>query len=145
MADNMEKVYDLDRFVKAQYEMYVFALSEINEGKKRSHWMWYIFPQLKGLGTTHMSEYYGILNADEAREYLKHPSLGANLAQICVSLLGLETNDPRDIFGDVDAMKLRSSMTLFAHISTPGSIYHMVLDKFYSGNPDPLTLKLLGE
>ena len=134
----------LERFINAQSNTYEEALSEIKAGRKRSHWIWFIFPQMKGLGFSHMSNFYGIENINEARAYLAHPVLGARLLEISEALLNLQENDPAVVMGgSPDDMKLQSSMTLFAAVSDDGSVFHRVLDKFFSGKKDKKTLELL--
>ena len=134
----------LERFIKAQNTTYEEALSEIKMGKKRSHWIWFIFPQMKGLGLSHMSQFYGIENIDEAREYLTHPVLGSRLVEISEALLNLQENDPAVVMGgSPDDMKLQSSMTLFAAVSDDNSVFHRVLDKFFGGEKDRKTLEIL--
>ena len=134
---------DLTRFVKAQQQSYSTALREVRNGRKVSHWMWYIFPQLRGLGMSSTAQYYGIRDLDEARAYLSDPFLGPNLTEISQALLNPETDDAMGIFGWPDVLKLRSSMTLFALVSEDGSVFHLVLDKYYNGEPDEKTLELL--
>ena len=115
-------INSLDRFLEAQERMYPVALKEIQNGEKESHWMWYIFPQLRGLGRSQMAYSYGINGIEEAKAYLAHPVLSARLIEICEALLEHKGEDIEDILGDIDAMKLRSSMTLFAFthsITTP--------------------------
>ena len=138
-------INSLDRFLKAQELAYPIALREIKKGKKRSHWMWYIFPQLRGLGTSSMSHKYGIYDVKEAKTYLKHQVLSERIYELCRELLKHKNKSAEDIFGDVDTMKLRSSMTLFALAAGDGSIFHQVLDCFFDGKPDRETLKLIGE
>ena len=123
--------------------MYEIALAEIKSSRKVSHWMWYIFPQMRGLGHSAMSQFYGIADLDEARRYLSHPILSNRLTEISEALLLQEKTDPVDILGPVDAAKLRSSMTLFSLISPKGSVFHQVLQKFYKGKPDPKTQELI--
>lgn len=143
-GDIFMKTYDLERFVKAQEHDYSVALEEIRAGRKRSHWIWYIFPQLEGLGRSHMAEFYGIKDIDEARAYLAHPVLGARLQEISEALMQLESSDPSEVMGGYpDDMKLQSCMTLFAAISEDGSVFHRVLDKFFGGQTDAKTLSLL--
>ena len=137
--------YDLERFVKAQAQDYEQALGEIRAGRKRSHWIWYIFPQLKGLGFSFPSEYYGITDEGEAKQYLAHPVLGARLMEITTALLELTGNDPLAVMGHPDDLKLLSSMTLFAQISDRGSIFHQVIEKYYGGGYDKRTLQMLGK
>ena len=131
----------LDRFIKAQEDAYLIALNEIKNGKKQSHWMWYIFPQIKGLGMSETSRYYGIDGEDEAKEYLDNEILGFRLREITSELLKLDTNNPVDIFGVIDSMKLKSSMTLFDHVSND-KIFSEVLEKYYNGEIDDKTILL---
>lgn len=132
----------IERFVQAQKDTYPRALEEIKSGKKRTHWMWYIFPQLKGLGRSATSEYYGIDGISEAKEYLAHPILGKHLRDITQALLQLETNDAHEVFGAPDDMKIHSCMTLFNQVS-PQDIFNELLVKFFDGQEDNKTLKLL--
>ena len=134
---------DLDRFVVAQQRDYETALAEIKAGRKRNHWMWYIFPQIGGLGFSEMSKRYAIKNLQEAADYLDHPILGTRLKQISHSLLNLSEDDPTEIFGDPDDMKLRSSMTLFASVPGADQVYEKVLEKFFGGKKDEATLSRL--
>ena len=138
-------INSLDRFVKAQERMYQVALKEIREGKKRSHWMWYIFPQLRGLGTSSMAHTYGISGLDEAKAYLEHPWLSGRLYELCVSLLQHKDKSAYDIFGDIDEMKLKSSMTLFALTSEDYTIFDQVLEQFFGGEMDEVTVSLINE
>lgn len=140
----MEKRYDLSRFITAQQRDYSTALREIQGGRKRSHWMWYIFPQLKGLGMSYTAQLYGIEGLGEARAFLADPYLGANLREICAALLALDTNDATYVFGYPDDLKLRSSMTLFKLASDDDTVFGAVLEKFYSGREDSRTRELLG-
>lgn len=134
--------HNLDRFVEAQEYSYPIALCELRDGRKRSHWMWYIFPQLKHLGHSYNSQFYGISGIDEATAYLQHPVLGPRLREVSDAILNLPTSDPREVFGGIDALKLRSSMTLFDRAS-PDDIFSRVLDKYFSSRRDPRTLKIL--
>ena len=136
--------YDLNRFIDAQGPTYKKALEEIRKGEKKSHWMWYIFPQIEGLGYSSMARYYAIENLDEAYEYLHHPVLGERLKRITMALLALSTNDPVKVMGGIDAYKLQSCMTLFSLVSKKDNIFKAVLDKFYHGKMDEDTLRLLG-
>ena len=143
-----EKVYDLERFVKAQNvgDTYEQALKEIKAGRKRSHWIWFIFPQHKGLGFSYRSQYYGIEDLDEAKSYLAHDVLGARLVEISEALLQLSENDPLVVMGgSPDDMKLKSSMTLFALASGGVSVFHRVLKKFFAGKMDDRTLRILSK
>lgn len=132
----------LERFVKAQEADYEIALKEIKKGKKKSHWMWYIFPQIKGLGHSWTSDFYGIRNEKEAKNYLTHPILGQRLLEISGELLKLEGKNAREIFGYTDAMKLRSSMTLF-YLVSDNDIFYKVLKKYFCGDIDQKTKELL--
>ena len=136
---------NLQRFIDAQENDYAIALSEIKKGKKRSHWMWYIFPQIQGLALSETSKFYAINNIHEAEEFLNHPILGNRFIEICNELLNLESNDPHKIFGSPDDMKLHSSMTLFSSLSDPNPIFQKVLDKFFDGKKDGKTLHLIKE
>lgn len=135
----------LDRFLEAQEHIYTLALREIRAGRKESHWMWFIFPQIRGLGRSDMAYIYGITGRAEAEAYLAHPVLSARLHEITEVLLALDESNPNVIFGGVDAMKLRSSMTLFAAVSEDGSVFHQALAKFFGGSADQRTLELLGD
>lgn len=133
----------IKRFLEAQRDVYPQALQEIRSGRKQSHWIWYIFPQLKGLGYSDMAQYYGIRDMDEAKEYLSEPTLRANLIEISEALLGLSENDPRKVMGYPDDLKLRSSMTLFNIAAPDVPVFQRVLDKYYQGIPDEKTIELL--
>lgn len=136
--------YHLSRFLTAQdsFSQYKTALEEIRNGRKRSHWMWFVFPQLKGLGHSYNADYYGIAGADEARAYWLHPVLRERLLEITEALLLLDGLSARQIFGEVDAMKLRSSMTLFWKV-TEEELFRKVLDKYYEGKMCDSTLEML--
>ena len=135
---------DLQRFLDAQESSYAVALAEIRTGQKRSHWMWYIFPQCAGLGFSPSSRHFAIASLAQARAYLDHPVLGSRLRECVNALLRIEGRSAREIFGTPDDMKLRSSVTLFAQASEPQSAFAAVLDRFYDGRPDPRTLELIG-
>ena len=139
------KNYDIERFLKAQEFSYETALQEIRRGRKRTHWMWYIFPQLGQLGQSQMSKYYGMENLEEAEEYLAHPILGDRLRRICEALLRLDTNDPYKVMGGIDGLKLHSSMTLFAEADGYDSVFGKVLEKYFNGKRDEKTVSLLQE
>lgn len=134
---------ELERFRKAQELDFFTPLAEIRNGHKVSHWMWYIFPQIYGLGRSSTSQFYAIRDLEEARAYLQDKYLRNNLETICKALLELKTNDALTIFGRPDNMKLKSSMTLFAYISDETSIFHKVLEKYFDGNMDQRTIKIL--
>ncbi len=136
--------YDLGRFQQAQEDDYEPALSEITNGRKRSHWMWYIFPQIDGLGSSPTARHYAIKSLDEARAYLAHPVLGPRLLECAEAVVRVEGRSAREIFGSPDDLKLRSSATLFACVSPPGSVFDRLLAKYYQGRRDDRTLQLLG-
>ena len=135
--------YNLSRFVEAQEDDYEQALSEVRGGRKRSHWMWYIFPQFAGLGLSSISQRYAIKSRAEAEAYLRHPILGPRLQEIAEASLRVEGRSVREIFGSPDDLKLRSCATLFAAVSPEGSVFHRLLDKYFQGGPDTKTLELL--
>jgi len=135
--------YDLERFLKAQEKSYTRALQEIKEGRKVSHWMWYIFPQVQGLGYSPTAQYYAISSLDEARAYVSHPVLGARLREISEALLDVESSDAEEVMGWPDDLKLRSSMTLFSIADPECSVYQKVLDKFFGGEKDEKTVAIL--
>jgi len=135
--------FDLSRFLAAQDPVYPGALSEIRAGRKRSHWMWFVFPQAIGLGTSHTAQHYAIRSMDEARAYLAHPTLGHRLRECAESLLRVRGKSASEIFGYPDDVKLRSSMTLFASVAEEDSVFEEVLERYFGGKPDPLTLRLL--
>ena len=134
----------LDRFLDAQRGDYAAALAEVRRGRKTSHWMWYIFPQIAGLGQSSTARYYSIRDLEEAREYYAHPVLGQRLREISGALLDLRGSDPVAVFGGIDSMKLKSSMTLFAVAAPDDPLFQQVLDKYYGGEQDTLTLRILG-
>lgn len=134
--------YDLNRFVEAQNGVYPIALKELQEGRKRSHWMWYIFPQLKHLGHSYNAKYYGISGIEEAAAFLQHPILGQRLREVTSTILNIQENDAEAIFGGIDAIKLRSSMTLFDVVS-PQDVFARVLDKYFSGQRDSKSIQLI--
>lgn len=135
----------LDRFVQAQTLMYSVTLREIQNGKKHSHWMWYMFPQLRGLGASFMANMYGISGLAEAKAYLAHPVLSGRLYELCGELLKHKDKTALEIFGDIDEMKLKSSMTLFALTSEDYTIFDEVLDNFFGGEMDDLTIKYINK
>ena len=133
----------LQRFIDAQEKDYETALAEISQGRKRSHWIWYIFPQIQGLGFSETSKFYAIKNIDEAAVYLKHPVLGERLIRICHALIKNPGDDANKIFGSPDDMKLKSSMTLFAALPGTDPVFQTVLDKFFNGTRDNKTIEIL--
>lgn len=134
---------ELIKFLDAQNQVYLKALSEIKKGKKTTHWMWYIFPQIKGLGSSETAEYYAIKDLNEATAYLQHPILSKHLIEICQELLLLKAKTATQILGTPDDLKLRSSMTLFANVKDANPVFQNVLTKYFDGLPDVLTLQLL--
>jgi uncharacterized protein (DUF1810 family) len=134
----------LDRFLTAQAPIYPAVLRELRAGRKESHWMWFVFPQLRGLGRSSTAERYGIADVSEARAYLAHETLGARLRECTQLVLAVEHGDPHRIFGSPDDFKFRSSMTLFDAVA-PGALFAEALAKFYAGARDPLTLALLAK
>jgi len=135
---------NLSRFINAQHSVYPAALSEIKNGRKRSHWMWFIFPQIQGLGFSQTSKYYAIKDLNEAKAYLEHEVLGSRLVEICHALLNLDSDNASKIFGSPDDVKLRSSMTLFASVPGASPVFQLVLDKFFGGKHDAKTLEIMG-
>ncbi|WP_264537344.1 DUF1810 domain-containing protein [Flavobacterium sp. N1736] len=134
---------DLTRFLDAQNKLYLTAFSEIEKGKKETHWMWFIFPQIKGLGASDTAILYGIDNLNEAAEFLNHPILGKHLIEISELLLTFKRKSAEAILGDLDARKLRSSMTLFAQVENANPVFHDILEAFFSGKKDAATLAIL--
>jgi uncharacterized protein (DUF1810 family) len=136
--------FDLERFVDAQAATYAQALAELREGRKRTHWMWFIFPQLTGLGRSVVSRLYAIVSLDEARAYLADATLGPRLRAAAQALLDSGATDPEAALGPIDAVKLRSSMTLFARAAPEDRVFREVLDRLYGGQFDDVTDRLLG-
>ncbi len=136
--------YDLNRFISAQDKIYETVIKELINGKKHTHWMWYIFPQIDGLGKSATSKYYAIKSIEETRQYLNHPVLGKRLLECAEIVIYLEGKSISEIFGFPDDLKLKSSMTLFAYIANPGSIFARIIDKYFEGEKDVKTLDLLG-
>jgi uncharacterized protein (DUF1810 family) len=134
---------DLQRFVDAQSQTYDQALAELRAGEKRTHWMWFVFPQIAGLGRSGMAQRFAIQDLDEARAYLAHPTLGRRLVECATALTALDTTDPERVLGPVDAMKLRSSMTLFAHAAPDQPVFREVLDHWFDGTEDDATTSRL--
>jgi len=139
----MEDSFDLDRFLSAQAGMYAQVLAELQAGEKRSHWIWFIFPQMKGLGRSPQSEYYGIGSIEEAAAYWRHTVLGPRLDECTRLVNAIEKQPIEQILGFPDDLKFRSSMTLFAHAVPENSIFNGALKKYFNGEPDPQTLELL--
>ena len=139
----MEDKYNLERFVSRQKETYDTAYKELSQGMKQSHWMWWIFPQIIGLGITSISKEYSIKSIEEARAFLDHPYLGKNLKEICKVLLDTKSNDASYVMGYPDDLKLCSSMTLFIEADPEEKVFQQVLDKFFNGRKDSRTLDIL--
>jgi len=136
--------FDLHRYVEAQASAYDTAIAELRSGRKRSHWIWFILPQLHGLGTSQMSTRYGLQSLAEAKAYLAHPLLGPRIRECVRTLNALPGNDAVAVLGDIDAVKLRSCLTVFAEASLDESLFQEGLDKYFEGQPDRATLSLLG-
>jgi uncharacterized protein (DUF1810 family) len=140
----MDDACDLDRFVRAQERDYDQALSELRSGQKQSHWMWYVFPQFHGLGLSPTSRRYAIRSAAHAEAYLRHPILGPRLIEIAEVAAGIKGRSAFQVFGSPDDLKLRSCATLFASVSPAGSVFERLLARYFDGEPDSETLRLLG-
>lgn len=148
MADTSERggaddPYLLNRFARAQEDDYDQALAEIRSGRKHTHWMWYIFPQIDGLGFSSTAKWYAIKSLAEAEAYLNHPVLGPRLVECAEAALSVEGRSANAIFGSPDDMKLRSCATLFARVAPAESVFHRLIDKYFQGRPDEKTLQLL--
>lgn len=140
--------YDLERFVDAQegiryFSSYAEALAEIRAGRKQSHWIWYVFPQLAELGKSHMAHAYGLSGLGEAQAYLAHPVLGPRLVEISQAMLMIRGKSTKQVLGPIDCVKLRSCMTLFAHVPDSDPVFRAILEKYYEGEEDELTVQLL--
>jgi uncharacterized protein (DUF1810 family) len=142
-AGGADDPYNLTRFVQAQEEDYQQALSEIRSGRKRSHWMWYMFPQFDGLGSSWTSQRYSVKSVAEAQAYLGHPVLGPRLVACAEAALRVDGLSAHEIFGSPDDLKLRSCATLFASVSSEGSVFHQLIDKYFHGKSDDRTLRLI--
>lgn len=140
----MNDIYNVERFVSPHYAQYADALAEIKNGHKTSHWMWFIFPQIKGLGHSPTAVYYAMQGIEEARAFYEHPILGNNLREITSALIALETSDAFAVMGPPDDKKLRSSMTLFEAAVPECDLFSKVLEKFFGGRRDNRTLSILG-
>lgn len=137
--------FTLSRFLQAQQRDYATAVQELKQGHKRSHWMWYVFPQFKGLGSSSTSTRFAIRSLDEAKAFLDHPVLGQRLRECTEIVLTHQDKESRETFGDPDYLKFRSCMTLFAEVSQGTSVFQEALDAFHGGHKDPATLELLAE
>jgi len=136
--------HDLERFVAAQQDVYPGVVAELRAGRKTGHWMWFVFPQIAGLGFSEMSQRYAIGSLAEARSYLAHPVLGTRLRECAAAVVAVEDSSAEQIFGEIDAVKLRSSMTLFHRAEPDQPVFTADLDKYFGGQPDPATDQLLG-
>jgi uncharacterized protein (DUF1810 family) len=142
-TDSLNDPYNLRRFVDAQDPLYDAVCRELSAGRKQSHWMWFVFPQILGLGRSEMARRYAISGVDEARAYAAHPVLGRRLRHVCALVLKAPAGSAADIFGPLDAVKFRSSMTLFTRAAPDEPVFRACLDHFFHGQADPLTLSLL--
>ncbi len=139
----MDDPYDLERFVEAQSRVMDSVKAELRSGYKRGHWMWFVFPQIKGLGSSETARHFAIGSREEAAAYLKHPVLGPRLVECVRLVLGVSGRTSEQIFGEVDSLKFRSSMTLFAQVTLNETAFEEALQKFYEGEPDPMTLEII--
>jgi len=139
----MADVHNLERFILAQQQVYPAVLAELKAGQKQTHWMWFVFPQIKGLGRSATAQHYAIASKEEARAYLEHPVLGRRLQECARIISQIEGRSAEQVFGGIDALKLRSSMTLFALTSEEPTIFNDILNKFFDGKPDQATIGLL--
>jgi uncharacterized protein (DUF1810 family) len=135
--------YDLERFVEAQSRVYDTVRAELRQGAKRSHWMWFIFPQIKGLGSSATAVHFAIASREEAAAYLKHPFLGQRLLECTRLVLGVKGRTCEQIFGEIDSLKFRSSMTLFAEVTLKERVFREALEKYFDGEADESTLEIL--
>lgn len=140
----MSMSFDLERFVVAQVPIYERVRAELAAGVKASHWMWFIFPQLRGLGRSAMAEHFGLAGRAEAEAYLAHPTLGARLRECTRLVLGVRNKTPHEIFGTPDDLKFHSSMTLFAAVAREEPLFRQALDRYFGGRRDTLTEQILG-
>jgi uncharacterized protein (DUF1810 family) len=138
-----DPLFDLDRFVEAQAKDYATALAELRAGKKLTHWIWYVLPQLRGLGTSSRATFYGIASADEARAFLAHPVLGPRLAQCVAAMNALRALTAAQVLGQIDAAKFRSCLTLFLSVDPQNAVFREALDKYFAGVQDEKTVALL--
>lgn len=137
--------FDLNRFLEAQEEGYAQVVSELENGRKRTHWMWYIFPQIDGLAFSPMSKRYSIKSREEAQAYLRHPVLGSRLQECAEAVVHVEGRSIEEILGSPDDMKLKSCATLFAFVSSSNSVFERIIEKYYHGEQDDRTLRLLAD
>jgi uncharacterized protein (DUF1810 family) len=139
----MDNPYDLERFVEAQSRVYDVVRAELRQGSKRSHWMWFIFPQIRGLGSSPTAVHFAIASREEAAAYLKHPILGPRLVECTQLVLGVKNRTSEQIFGEIDSLKFRSSMTLFAQVTLKETVFQEALQKYFDGEEDASTLEIL--
>jgi uncharacterized protein (DUF1810 family) len=142
MSD-LDDPHDLERFLEAQSRIYDVARAELRQGSKRSHWMWFIFPQIRGLGSSATAVHFAIASREEAAAYLKHPVLGPRLVECTRLVLGVKGRTSEQIFGEIDSLKFRSSMTLFAAVTLMETVFEEALQKYFEGEEDALTLEIL--
>jgi uncharacterized protein (DUF1810 family) len=142
-AHHLDDPYDLERFVEAQSRVYDTVRAELRQGSKRSHWMWFIFPQIRGLGSSATAIHFAIASREEAAAYLRHPVLGLRLVECTRLVLGVKGRTSEQIFGEVDSLKFRSSMTLFAEVTLKEMVFREALEKYFDGEADALTLEIL--
>lgn len=143
MSSNPSDPFHLQRFVDAQDAVYATVCSELRAGHKQSHWMWFIFPQIAGLGSSSTAKYYAISSLAEAKAYVSHPILGPRLAECCRLVTGVEGRSAEEIFGYPDYLKFRSSLTLFAAAAPDAKTFQAALEKYFEGKPDPATMERL--
>jgi len=143
MLKNFDVPLDLSRFTGAQEKVYASVLAELRSGRKRRHWMWFVFPQIHGLGSSPTAVHFAIQSREEAQQYLRHPVLGSRLMECAELLLAIQGSSASEVFGYPDDLKLKSSMTLFASVAEPGSVFVRVLEKYFHGERDVRTLDLL--
>jgi uncharacterized protein (DUF1810 family) len=142
-TDKQQDPFGLQRFVAAQEGVHEQAHGELRRGRKHNHWMWFVFPQVDGLGSSETARFYAIKSAEEAKAYLQHPTLGPRLAECCEAILAVKGKTAEEILGFPDDLKLRSSMTLFSAISPPDSVFSRVIARYFESCPDQRTLELL--
>lgn len=143
MSDHNSDEFELSRFVAAQELNYSVALQELRQGKKESHWMWFIFPQIEGIGYSQIARHFAISCTSEASAYLMHPLLGQRLRECCEAVLAVENKTALEIFGPPDDMKLHAFATLFSYVSPTGSVFHQIIDKYFAGKKHMKTISCL--
>ncbi|MDO9478488.1 MAG: DUF1810 domain-containing protein [Pseudohongiella sp.] len=143
MSDQNSDKYELTRFVAAQELHYSVALQELRQGKKESHWMWFIFPQIAGIGYSQIARHFAISSTSEASAYLMHPLLGQRLLECCEAVLAIDSKTAHEIFGSPDDLKLHACVTLFSSVSPTGSVFHQIIDKYFAGKKHMKTVSCL--